>query len=117
VGQPTPGQEDERAWHLIELDTEFTFWGLVGLTLTEGSAAEQASYQDEPDERIAFTQLAAELAELGQDLQVPPGTASEVDQCPGSGLCDSIRVRHVPALVLPGLDHVVQGRVPVQKIR
>ncbi|MFD3654925.1 hypothetical protein [Streptomyces sp. NPDC058620] len=63
-----PDEPADRAWHLIELDTEFTFWGLVGLTLTEGSAAEQASYQDEPDERIAFTQLAAELAELGLPL-------------------------------------------------
>ncbi|MFE4369679.1 hypothetical protein ACFRMN_15890 [Streptomyces sp. NPDC056835] len=63
-----PDEPVDRAWHLIELDTEFTFWGLVGLTLTEGSAAEQASYQDEPDERIAFTQLAAQLAELGLRL-------------------------------------------------
>ncbi|WP_327350673.1 hypothetical protein [Streptomyces sp. NBC_01304] len=63
-----PDEPADRAWHLIELDTEFTFWGLVGLTLAEGSAAEQASYQDEPDERIAFTQLAAELAELGLPL-------------------------------------------------
>ncbi|MFE4539065.1 hypothetical protein ACFRKB_29055 [Streptomyces scopuliridis] len=63
-----PDEPADRAWHLIELDTEFTFWGLVGLTLTEGAAAAQASYQDEPDERIAFTQLAAELAELGLPL-------------------------------------------------
>ncbi|MFD9427201.1 MULTISPECIES: hypothetical protein [unclassified Streptomyces] len=63
-----PDEPTDRAWHLIELDTEFTFWSLVGLTLTEGSAAEQASYQDEPDERIAFTQLAVELAELGLPL-------------------------------------------------
>ncbi|WP_405669088.1 hypothetical protein OG612_33785 [Streptomyces sp. NBC_01527] len=63
-----PDEPADRAWHLVELDTEFTFWGLVGLTLTEGSAAEQASCQDEPDERIAFTQLAAELAELGLPL-------------------------------------------------
>ncbi|MFJ6461374.1 hypothetical protein ACIQM0_09995 [Streptomyces sp. NPDC091387] len=63
-----PDEPTDRAWHLIELDTEFTFWSLVGLTLTEGAAAEQASYQDEPDERIAFTQLAAELAALGLPL-------------------------------------------------
>lgn len=56
-----PDEPADRAWHLVELDTEFTFWGLVGLTLAEGSAAEQASCQGEPDERIAFTQLAAEL--------------------------------------------------------
>ncbi|MFI5768929.1 hypothetical protein ACIA74_10300 [Streptomyces sp. NPDC051658] len=63
-----PDEPGDRAWHLMELDTEFTFWGLVGLTLTEGVAAERASYQDEPDERIAFTRLAAELAELGLPL-------------------------------------------------
>lgn len=63
-----PDEPTDRAWHLIELDTEFTFWGLAGLTLIEGSAAEQASYQDEPNERIAFTQLAAQLAELGLPL-------------------------------------------------
>ncbi|KPC79185.1 MULTISPECIES: hypothetical protein [Streptomyces] len=63
-----PDEPADRAWQLIELDTEFTFWDLAGLTLAEGSAAEQASYQDEPDERIAFTQLAAELAELGLPL-------------------------------------------------
>ncbi|MGW1844440.1 hypothetical protein ACWCQ3_18230, partial [Streptomyces sp. NPDC001966] len=58
----------DRAWHLMELDTEFSFWGLAGRTLTEGVAAERASYQDEPDERIAFAQLAAELGELGLPL-------------------------------------------------
>ncbi|MFD3997234.1 hypothetical protein [Streptomyces sp. NPDC058583] len=63
-----PDEPADRAWHLTELDTEFTFWSLVGLTLTEGAAAERASYRDEPDERIGFTQLAAELAELGLPL-------------------------------------------------
>lgn len=63
-----PDEPADRPWHLIELDTEFTFWGLVGRTLTEGAAAEAARYQDEPDERIAFTQLAAELAGLGVPL-------------------------------------------------
>ncbi|MFE6490219.1 hypothetical protein [Streptomyces sp. NPDC057748] len=63
-----PDEPADRAWHLMELDTEFTFWGLAGLTLTEGVAAERAHYQDEPDERIAFTQLAAELAGLGLPL-------------------------------------------------
>ncbi|MFB6821023.1 hypothetical protein ACFCXA_05470 [Streptomyces virginiae] len=63
-----PDEPADRAWHLAELDTEFTFWSMVGLALTEGVAAERASYQDEPDERIAFTQLAAELAELGTTL-------------------------------------------------
>ncbi|MGC5363735.1 hypothetical protein ACPXCE_18990 [Streptomyces sp. DT24] len=63
-----PGEPADRAWRLLELDTEFSFWRLVGLTLAEGAAAEQASYQDEPDERIAFRQLATELAELGLPL-------------------------------------------------
>lgn len=63
-----PDEPADRAWHLVELDTEFSFWGLSGLTLTEGVAAERAGYQDEPDERIAFTQLAAELARLGLPL-------------------------------------------------
>ncbi|RSS58485.1 hypothetical protein [Streptomyces sp. WAC01280] len=63
-----PDETPDRAWHLIELDTEFSFWSMVGLTLTEGCAAERASYQDEPDERIAFTQVASELAELGLPL-------------------------------------------------
>ncbi|MGQ7750595.1 hypothetical protein ACUN29_19175 [Streptomyces sp. WC2508] len=63
-----PDEPADRAWHLTELDTEFSFWSLVGLTLTEGVAAERTDYQDDPDERIAFTQLAAELAELGLPL-------------------------------------------------
>ncbi|MFE5090868.1 hypothetical protein ACFRCI_10805 [Streptomyces sp. NPDC056638] len=63
-----PDEPADRAWHTIELDTEFTFWGLAGLALTEGVAAERAHYRDEPDERIAFTQLAAELAGLGLPL-------------------------------------------------
>ncbi|MFI0237582.1 hypothetical protein [Streptomyces sp. NPDC016845] len=63
-----PGEPADRAWRLTGLDTEFTFWSPVGLTLTEGAAAERASYQDEPDVRIAFTQLAAELAEIGLPL-------------------------------------------------
>ncbi|MFE4795449.1 hypothetical protein ACFRFL_10165 [Streptomyces sp. NPDC056708] len=79
-----PDEPADRAWHLMELDTEFTFWGLVGLTLTEGVVAERASYQDEPDERIAFTQLAAELAELGlllstQDYDALADTEYTVD--------------------------------------
>lgn len=63
-----PDEPADRPWHLIQLDTEFTFWGLAGLTLTEGAAAEQASYEDGPDGRIAFTRLATELAELGLPL-------------------------------------------------
>ncbi|MFF9912375.1 hypothetical protein [Streptomyces sp. NPDC013457] len=63
-----PDEPADRAWRLVELDTEFTFWRVGGLTLTEGRAAEQAYRQDEPDERIAFTRLAADLAELGLPL-------------------------------------------------
>ncbi|SEB64608.1 hypothetical protein [Streptomyces sp. TLI_105] len=63
-----PDEPADGAWRLMELDTEFTFWTLLGRTLTEGAAAEQASRQDDPDERIAFTRLAADLAELGLPL-------------------------------------------------
>ncbi|MFE5615728.1 hypothetical protein ACFQ69_08030 [Streptomyces sp. NPDC056470] len=79
-----PGEPADRAWRLIELDTEFTFSGLVGLTLTEGAAADQASRRGEPDERTAFTRLAAELAGLGlplstRDYDALDDTASTVD--------------------------------------
>ncbi|WP_406095863.1 hypothetical protein [Streptomyces sp. NBC_01013] len=63
-----PDEPADRAWRLIELDTEFSFWSLVGVALTEGAAAERASYRDEPEERVAFTHLAAELARLGLPL-------------------------------------------------
>ncbi|MBC3987880.1 hypothetical protein H8N00_02940 [Streptomyces sp. AC563] len=79
-----PDEPADRPWHLIALDTEFTFWGLAGSTLAEGAAAEQASYQDEPDERVAFARLAAELAALGlplgtQDYDALDDTAYTVD--------------------------------------
>ncbi|NBE56393.1 hypothetical protein [Streptomyces boluensis] len=63
-----PDEPTDRPWHVIELDTEGTFWGMAGLTLTEAVAAQRASYQDEPDEGTAFAQLAAELAKLGLPL-------------------------------------------------
>ncbi|MFF0559301.1 hypothetical protein [Streptomyces sp. NPDC004266] len=63
-----PDEPADRAWRPMELDTEFTFWTLLGRTLTEGVAAEQARRQDESDERTAFTRLAADLAELGLPL-------------------------------------------------
>ncbi|MFF0746946.1 hypothetical protein ACFYVL_41835 [Streptomyces sp. NPDC004111] len=66
-----PDDPADGAWPLVELDTEFSFWGLSGRTLTEGAAAERAGYQDEPDERVAFAQLAAELAGLGLPLSTP----------------------------------------------
>ncbi|MEU2250142.1 hypothetical protein [Streptomyces sp. NPDC019224] len=59
---------DEPAGRPIELDTEFTLWPMSGSTLSEGAAAEQAHYQDEPDERVAYAQLAEELAALGLPL-------------------------------------------------
>lgn len=52
----------------IELDTEFTLWPMTGATLTEAMAFEQAAYQDDPDERVAFGRLAAELDTLGLSL-------------------------------------------------
>ncbi|NED10738.1 hypothetical protein G3I33_04405 [Streptomyces sp. SID9124] len=63
-----PDEPTAPAWRLIELDTEFTLWHVSGSTLAEGAVAEQAGYQDEPDERIAYAQLAAELATLGLPL-------------------------------------------------
>lgn len=63
-----PDEPADRGWQPMELDTEFTFWTMVGRTLTEGVAAERASYRDEPDERIAFTLLAAELGLFGLPL-------------------------------------------------
>ncbi|WP_369147548.1 hypothetical protein [Streptomyces sp. R44] len=60
-----PDEPSERAWRLIELDTEFTFWPMAGRTLTEGAAADRASHQDERD---AFGRLAADLAALGLPL-------------------------------------------------
>ncbi|MEV5653356.1 hypothetical protein [Streptomyces sp. NPDC052291] len=63
-----PDEPTDPAWRLIGLDTEFTLWHMSGSTLAEGAAAEQAGYQDEPDERVAYAQLAAELAALGLPL-------------------------------------------------
>ncbi|OKJ70534.1 hypothetical protein [Streptomyces sp. CB02460] len=59
---------DEPAVRPIELDTEFTLWPMTGSTLTEAVAFEQFAYQDEPEERVAFGQLAAELGALGLPL-------------------------------------------------
>lgn len=59
---------DEPVRRPIELDTEFTLWQTTGSTLTEALAFEQSAFQDEPDERVAFGQLAAELAALGLPL-------------------------------------------------
>ncbi|MFF7339431.1 hypothetical protein ACFZAT_19050 [Streptomyces sp. NPDC008163] len=62
---------DEPAVRPIELDTEFTLWQMTGSTLAEAVAFERSAYLDEPDERVAYGQLAAELAALG----LPLGTA------------------------------------------
>ncbi|MFB8209317.1 hypothetical protein [Streptomyces sp. NPDC056010] len=59
---------DEPVRRPVELDTEFTLWQMTGSTLTEAVAFEQSAYQDEPDERVAFGQLAAELDALGLPL-------------------------------------------------
>ncbi|MFJ3786782.1 hypothetical protein [Streptomyces sp. NPDC090093] len=63
-----PSEPTDRSWHLIELDTEFTFWALSSRTLTEGVAAEHTSHQDELDAHTAYVRLATELAELGLPL-------------------------------------------------
>ncbi|MCX4448579.1 hypothetical protein ACFWNC_03480 [Streptomyces sp. NPDC058369] len=63
-----PDEPAAPAWRLIGLDTEFTLWHMSGSTLAEGAAAEQSAYQDEPDERVAYGQLAAELTALGLPL-------------------------------------------------
>ncbi|TRV71978.1 hypothetical protein FKN01_30880 [Streptomyces sp. 130] len=70
---------DEPGCRPIELDTEFTLWPMSGSTLTEALAFEQSAYQDEPDERVAYGELAAELGALG----LPLGTA-EYDALDGS---------------------------------
>ncbi|MGW2280395.1 hypothetical protein [Streptomyces sp. NPDC001770] len=44
---------------------------MAGRNLTEGVAAERASYRGEPDERMAFTRLTAELACRGLPLSIP----------------------------------------------
>ncbi|WP_433172600.1 hypothetical protein [Actinoallomurus sp. CA-150999] len=53
---------------VIELDTEFSYRSLAGRNLAEACASGQARYQDEPDVRITFTQLADRLAALGLPL-------------------------------------------------
>ncbi|MER5747257.1 hypothetical protein ABT097_28805 [Streptomyces sp. NPDC002225] len=63
-----PGEPADRPWRLVELDTEFSFWRPAGRTLAEGAAADRAAYQGEPDERIAFARLAADLTALGLPL-------------------------------------------------
>jgi hypothetical protein len=63
-----PDEPADAPLAVIELDTEFTYWGMAGRNLAEACASEQAQYQDEPDESIAFTQLADQLAELGLPL-------------------------------------------------
>ncbi|MGW2847592.1 hypothetical protein [Streptomyces sp. NPDC001274] len=79
-----PDEPADRPWRLVELDTEFSFWKPLGRTLTEGAAADRAAYQDEPDERIAFARLAADLTALGlplstRDYDALDDTEYEVD--------------------------------------
>ncbi|WP_067816963.1 hypothetical protein [Actinomadura kijaniata] len=68
IGYWTHPDEPEGPPPVIELDTEFTYWTLAGGNLAEACASERARYQGEPDERIAFAQLADQLAELGLPL-------------------------------------------------
>ncbi|MGX1805320.1 hypothetical protein ACWIGI_06365 [Nocardia sp. NPDC055321] len=60
--------DPESRWRPVVLDTECTFWALSGETLSDGAAAEQAHYEDEPDIRDAYARLATELAALGLPL-------------------------------------------------
>ncbi|WP_243741109.1 hypothetical protein [Streptomyces sp. 8K308] len=41
---------------------------MAGSTLAEACAADRAGYEDEPDEAVAFAELAARLGELGLPL-------------------------------------------------
>jgi hypothetical protein len=63
-----PDESTDGPWPVIELDTEFTYWSMAGSTLAEACAADRVRYQDEPDERTAFSQLSARLTELGLPL-------------------------------------------------
>ncbi|XVQ11978.1 hypothetical protein ACQP1W_05180 [Spirillospora sp. CA-255316] len=63
-----PDEPADASPPILELDTEFTYWSLAGRNLAEACASEKAHYQDEPDERLAFAQLADQLAELGLPL-------------------------------------------------
>ncbi|MFF5338573.1 hypothetical protein [Streptomyces sp. NPDC013181] len=63
-----PDEPASPAWRPIGLDTEFTLWHLRGTTLTEAAAAEQSGYQDEPDERLAYAEIVAQLDALGMPI-------------------------------------------------
>ncbi|QLH24708.1 hypothetical protein [Streptomyces sp. Rer75] len=63
-----PDEPTDGPWPVIELDTEFSYWSMAGSTLAEACAADRARYQDEPDERTAFSQLSARLTDLGLPL-------------------------------------------------
>ncbi|GAA1560728.1 hypothetical protein GCM10009678_49520 [Actinomadura kijaniata] len=63
-----PDEPADRPPPLIQLDTEGSYWSMVGSTLAEACAADRARYHDEPDERVAFTLIADRLAELGLPL-------------------------------------------------
>ncbi|WP_419836763.1 hypothetical protein [Streptomyces bugieae] len=65
-----PDEPAGRPWPVIELDTEFSYRGMVGGTLAEACLAEHIRYQDEPDEQLAFSRLSARLADLGLRLGV-----------------------------------------------
>ncbi|WP_413811859.1 hypothetical protein [Streptomyces sp. OE57] len=63
-----PDEPADRPWPLVELDTEFSYWSMMGSTLAEACAADQVRH--DPDRRIAFSRLADRLAELGLPLGV-----------------------------------------------
>ncbi|WP_067480004.1 hypothetical protein [Actinomadura hibisca] len=63
-----PDEPADRPAPLVELDTEASFRLLPGRTLAEACVATCSRYLDEPDERLAFTELADDLADLGLPL-------------------------------------------------
>ncbi|MGQ4486748.1 hypothetical protein ACN6LM_003585 [Streptomyces sp. SAS_281] len=54
---------------------------MAGSTLTEAVAFERSAYQDEPDERVAYGQLAAELGAMGLPLSAANYDALDDSDC------------------------------------
>lgn len=61
-----PGEPVDQPVPILELDTEFTFWGMSGRTLAEACAVDAVRYEE--DQREAFSLLKARLARLGLEL-------------------------------------------------
>ncbi|MFC3998970.1 hypothetical protein ACFOVU_23825 [Nocardiopsis sediminis] len=61
-----PDEPADKPVPLIELDTEFTFWGMEGRSLAEACAADMVRlYDDEEDPKEHFARLADTLIEHG----------------------------------------------------